>query len=177
MKKMIVFIVVVACGYVYFTWKPATQSIIEGMKFGDTLSYEGHKFHTIWGERETVSGYVRRIDRHYDASIPIITYNLVFTTKDYNDPDIVKVRYKGSGNYFWSSKIMPKGTIIFYHTIPSSRSAQFQLDKLKQGESVDFEVRVSETSEIQGDNGAYVKLMHTNHKFILVEGVKKSIIN
>jgi len=80
-------------------------------------------FNSEWGKSESIVGYLRRIDRHYDENIPIITYDLVITTEDFSNPDIVSVRNKGSGNYSWSSKTKPKGTILFYHTIPNSISS------------------------------------------------------
>ena len=76
------------------------------------------------------------------------------------------------GNYFWSSKTQPEGSILFFHTVPNSMRSQSKLDKIKEGDSVEILAKVSENSEISSDSGAFVKLMHSNHKFILVEDVR-----
>ncbi|MCF7822850.1 MAG: hypothetical protein K9N35_01615 [Candidatus Marinimicrobia bacterium] len=174
MKKILLILVLAVGLCFYFTWKPSTSAIVDKMKFGEVLSYDGIVFHTVWGNSETLEGFVRRIDRHYDSSVPVITYNLVLTTEEYNDPDIVTVRYDGGGNYHWSAPKQPKGSILFYHTIPASRRVQNKLDGIKEGQILRLEVKVSENSEIRSSSGAYVKLMHSNHKFILVEDVFSS---
>ena len=173
MRKLGIFGIVVACLYYYVTWKPSTESIVNNMEFGDHITYNGQAYHSSWTKNtESIEGYIRRIDRHYDKNIPIITYNLVITTGDYNDPDIVDVRHKGGGNYRWSSKTNPSGSIIFYHTVPINSYAQSKLDGLAEGDTVEILARISKNSEIRSDSGAFVKLMHINHKIILVEDIK-----
>ena len=172
MKKLMVFALIGVLVYLAFSWKPSTDSIVENMRFGSTPEYKGVKYHTVWSDPELIRGYIRRMDRHYDRSIPILTWNLVLATGEYRDPDIVEVDYRGGGNYFWRSQKRPKGSIIFYHTIPGNKMIQAQLDALLPDQEVELRVKVSTTSEIRGDNDAFVKLMHGNHKFILVEAVK-----
>lgn len=171
MKNLGILIVIVGGLYLYFTWVPSASSIVEKMGFGEQLTYEGEAYHSEWGESESIVGYVRRVDRHYDKLIPIITYDLVITSEDFSNPDIVEVRHKGGGNYYWSSKVKPKGSIIFYHTVPSSVLSQDKLDFLREGDTVNILARVSKNSELKNESGAFFKLMHSNHKIILVEDI------
>jgi hypothetical protein len=173
MKKLIILGVIAAGLYFVIPGEPSTESIVSEMDFDPQIMYQGESFHSDWAtDTESIKGYVRRVDRHYDENIPIVTFNLVITTGEFNDPDIVNVRYKGGGNYFWSSKTQPEGSILFFHTVPNSMRSQSKLDKIKEGDSVEILAKVSENSEISSDSGAFVKLMHSNHKFILVEDVR-----
>lgn len=173
MKKLLIIGIVIAGFYYYITWMPSTKSIVNDMEFGNQIIYRGQVFHSDWGGNlESISGYIRRIDRHYDENIPIITYDFVITTGDYNNPEIVEVRHKGGGNYSWSSKTQPKGSIVFYHTVPNSITSQNKLDLLTEGETVELIAKVSKNSEIKSDSGAFIKLLHSNHKILLVENVK-----
>ncbi len=173
MRRLVIIGIIVAGLYYYITWKPSTESIVHDMTFDGIIVYGGQAFHSDWADSSgSISGFVRRIDRHYDESIPIITYDLVLTKGDYSDPRIVKVRHKGGGNYSWLSKTKPKGSIIFYHTVPASVLSQNKLDVLSEGTEIELIGKVSRNSEIKSDSGAMIHLTHSNHKFILVEDVK-----
>ncbi len=173
MRKLVIIGMIVTGLYYYVTWKPSTESIVNDMTFDEPIMYRGKVFHSEWAKRtESISGFIRRIDRHYDENIPIITYDLVITTGDYSDPEIVKVRNNGGGNYSWTSKTKPAGTLISYHTVPASIFAQNKLDALSEGEDVELIAKVSTNSKIKSDSGAFFQLRHNNHKIILVENVK-----
>ncbi|MCU7849547.1 MAG: hypothetical protein KZQ89_16465 [Candidatus Thiodiazotropha sp. (ex Lucinoma kastoroae)] len=171
MRNLLVLIAVAFGIYTYSIWKPSTVSIASEIAFSNQLSYKGHNYKTSWVDTESIVGYIRRIDRHYDKNVPIITYDLVITTEDFNNPDIVKLRHNGGGNYYWSSKTKPKGSLVVYHTVPASITAQTELDALTEGTSVTIQAKVSTNSELRSDSGAFIKLMHSNHKLILVEGI------
>jgi hypothetical protein len=170
LRKLIVIIVIVAGSYSYLTWKPSASEIAGEMRIGDEISYRGEKYTSDWGGRtEKIEGYLRRMDRHFDKSMPIITYDLVLTSGEYNDPDIVNLRHKGGGNYYWSSKKKPEGSLLVVHTVPATRAVQDKLDRIEQGASITLSGRISQDSEIKTASGGFLKLVHSNHKFILVE--------
>ena len=174
MKRLITISIVIGIFYIYVKWKPSIASILDDTQFGDPIQYKGQVYESEWEDYpEEITGYVRRVDRHFDKYIPIITYDLVLTSGEYNDPEIVKVLHKGSGNYRWSSKTRPKGSILFYHTIPNSVRAQWKLDSIVAGETITITAKVSMNSEIKRDGSVVVGLGHGNHKFILVENVRK----
>ncbi|MCU7926077.1 MAG: hypothetical protein KZQ99_20405 [Candidatus Thiodiazotropha sp. (ex Dulcina madagascariensis)] len=173
MNKLLILIIIGAGLYYYITWNPSTESIVNEMEFGDKMIHKDRTYYSDWSkEIESISGYVRRKDRHYDENFPIITYDLALTTGDYNDPNIVEVRHQGGGNYLWLSKTKPTGTITFYHTVPSSIASQSKLDAINEGDTIEILAKVSKNNEIKNDTGAFVRLMHSNHKMILVSDVK-----
>ncbi len=172
MSKLLIIALLLGGLYYFTTRPPSTDSIVQGMGFGEQVSYKGQTYSSEWTKQaETIKGDLRRKDRHYDENIPVITYSLVVTTGDYSDPEKVKVQSRGGGNYYWSSKINPQGTIVFYHAVPDSAAAQSKIDAIREGDPVEILAKVSKNSEIKADNGAFVQLMHGNHKFILVEDI------
>ena len=173
MKKLLIIALVIYGFYQYLKWQPSTSSIVKEMSFSEQLSFNGVVYYSDWvNELESITGYVRRIDRHYDENIPIITFDLVMTSGDFSDPNLVRVKHRGGGNYFWSSDKQAKGSIIFYHTVPNSALAQSKLDSLKAGASVTILAKVSGNNEIKASNGAFFELVHSNHKIIRVEDIK-----
>lgn len=142
------------------------------MNIGEDIQFQGTTFQSDWADKSaTVEAYVRRIDRHYDENFPIITYDFVLTTGEYNDPDIVSIRHKGGGNYYWSAKRQPKGTLVAYHLIPESSYAQGRIDNIAEGDTIKMIGKISIDNKITSSTGGYLKLMHDNHKFILVDEI------
>lgn len=171
MKKAVIFLVIIVGFYFYFTWKPSATGIAENMRIGEQITLDGVDYNSEWGEPEIIEGFVRRKDRHYDEYMPIITYDLVLSTGEYSDRDLVKIQNKGGGNYYWSAPRQPTGTLVFYHTIPTTSAIQKKLDDIALDSTISLRVRVSQNSEIKGSNGNFVKLGHSNHKFLIVEDV------
>lgn len=172
MKKTLIFIAIVYGVYQYITWKPATLDIANAMEVGELIQFQGNTFQSDWSAKsDNIEAYVRRIDRHYDENIPIITYDFVLTTGEYNDPDIVTLRHKGGGNYYWSAKKQPKGTLVTYHLIPENSYAQGRIDKIAEGDTIKMIGKISQNNKITSSTGAYLQLRHDNHKFILVDEI------
>jgi hypothetical protein len=169
MKKAVVFLVVIMGFYFYFTWKPSASGIAEDMRIGEEITHNGITYNSKWGESETIEGFVRRKDRHYDEHMPIVTYDIVISTGEYSDRNLVKIQNKGGGNYYWSASRQPKGTLAVYHTVPATPAVQRKLDTIEPDETISLRAKVSQNSEIKGSNGSFVKLGHSNHKFIIVE--------
>ena len=103
--------------------------------------------------------------------MPIVTYNMILTSGEYNDPEIVSIENKGGGNYYWRAKKQPQGSIMFYHLIPSSAEIQNKLDDLEVGRAVTLRGKISENNKIVSSDDYYVQLNHSNHKYILVGDV------
>ena len=172
MRNLLLFSALVIAVYQYVNWKPSTLDIASGMDIGEDIQFQGQTFQSDWSvTTESIDAYVRRIDRHYDENFPLITYDFVLTTGEYNDPDIVSIRHKGGGNYYWSAKKQPKGTLITYHLIPESSYAQGRIDNIAEGETIKMSGKISQDSKITSSTGAFLALRHDNHKFILVDEV------
>ena len=159
---------------VYFlaTYQPSTTSIAKDIVVGHMLTYKGDRFRSEWAEESTIiSGYLRRKDRHYDKNLPIITYDIVLTSGDFNNPDIVEVKHQGGGNYIWRYQNGAKGTILVYHTIPATEEIQRDLDLMKEGDTITLTVKVSLNSKIETGDGNFFQLLHDNHKLVIVDNV------
>jgi len=175
LKKLIIVALILLGAYLYFIWKPSALDIASEMKIGEAIEYQGEKYRSDWGTNsEEIVGYLRRKDRHYDENMPIVTYDIIITTGEFSNPEIVKITNKGGGSYYWRSKRrQPDGTLIVYHTVPATPIVQNKLDEIDEGESVTLVGKISENSEIKSDSDYFVRLGHDNHKFILVEDVIK----
>ena len=170
MKNLVIIALLVLGLYIYLAWKPSTSDIANEIQVGETIVYQGKEYLSDWGvSSENIKGYIRRKDRHFDKNMPIVTFDLILTSGEFNDPDVVKIRNKGDGNYFLSADKKPEGTIIVYHAVPFNLDAQKKLDEIEQGETVTLVGKISQNSEIRSNSGSFVKLMHDNHKYILVE--------
>lgn len=176
MKQWIAILLIVllaVAAKVYFSWKPDAVNIAREMKHSDNgeITHQGKKYTTDWGSTEKVEGFLRIKERHYDENMPIVTYDLVITSGEYSDPEVVEIESTGGGNFYWRSEIQPKGELVSYHTIPASAEVQKKLDETAEGSTISLTGRISQNSHIQGDDGSFNKLMHNNHKFILIEDV------
>ncbi|MFH1503823.1 MAG: hypothetical protein ABIH08_00300 [Candidatus Omnitrophota bacterium] len=172
MKKVIIILLIITGIHLYFSWKPSASGIAEKMKVGAVITYQDKEYKSDWSLNfEEIKGYLRQKDRHYEKSMPIVTYDLIITSGEYNGPEIVKISNEGNGNYYWSAKKQPKGTLTVYHTVPYSVKAQNKLDQIDVGSNITLVGRISKNSEIESGPDNYAKLMHNNHKFILVKDV------
>lgn len=172
MKQLIIVILIIGGLYLYLDWKPSGSRIAADMDVGEVIIYQGKVYTSDWAmDSEEIEGFLRRKDRHYDKNMPVITYDLILTTGEFSDPEIVKLRNKGGGNYYWRAKKQPEGTLVVYHSVPSSPEAQNGLDRMEQGKHIVLVGSISQNNEIRSNSGEFVKLMHGNHKFILLEKI------
>jgi len=176
MRNFLIFSALVYGLYQYAVWKPAALDISSDIEIGEEIQFQGKAFKSDWAEQaDSIEAYVRRIDRHYDENFPIITYDFVMTTGEFNDPDIVSIRHKGGGNYYWSAKKQPEGTLVAYHLIPESSYAQGRIDKIEEGDTIKMNGKISKDSKITSSTGGFLQLVHDNHKFILVDDVSQAL--
>jgi len=171
-KKLLIIILVIAAINWLLNYEPSTQTIVENMTVDENITFKGIQFDSDWDDDVTeITNYLRQKDRHYDKNMPIVTYNLILTSGEYNDPEIVSIENKGGGNYYWRANKQPQGSIMFYHLIPSSMEIQDKLDKLEVGTIITLRGKVSENNKIVSSDDYYVQLNHSNHKYILVGDV------
>ncbi len=173
--KKVIFILIATGLYFFFAWQPSTLDIARQISIDNDISYKDETFYSEWSERpDSIEAYVRRIDRHYDDNFPIITYDFVLTTGDYNDPNIVSIKHKGDGNYYysWGSDKKLNGSIIFYHLIPDGGYIQEEINNINVGDTIKLTGKISTSDKITNNSGAYIKLMHKNHKFLLVNDLE-----
>jgi hypothetical protein len=175
MKKLIIIIVVIGAINWLFNYEPSTKTIVENMTVDENITFKDIQFDSDWDDDVIeITNHVRQKDRHYDERMPIVTYNLILTSGEYNDSDIVSIQNLGGGNYYWRAQKQPEGSIMFYHLIPSSPEIQNKLDEIEVGRLVTLRGKISENNKIvSSDGGYFVQINHDNHKYILVADVEQ----
>jgi hypothetical protein len=154
--------------------KPSAVGIAREMEYDrGIVTYCETEYYSDWGAPVEVAGHLRVKDRHWDDTMPIVTYDLIVTWGEFSDPDIVRIRSGGGGNYFWRADKRPDGDLTVYHTVPGSVDAQVALDDAETGAEIRITGRISSNNRIEGDDGSLVGVRHSNHKFILVEDVSQ----
>ncbi|MBL1319741.1 MAG: hypothetical protein COA63_001590 [Methylophaga sp.] len=172
MKNLLIIVLVLGAINWIFTYKSSTATIVNNMTVDENITFKGVEFKSDWDDDVTeITNYLRQKDRHYDKGMPIVTYNLILTSGEYNDPEIVSIENKGGGNYYWRANKQPQGSIMFYHLIPSSAEIQTKLDELEVGKLVTLRGKISENNKIVSSDNYYVSLNHGNHKYILIADV------
>ncbi len=155
----------------WWSWKPSSTGIAEKMAVDaeGKVTFEERIYSTEWGETEEIRGHLRIKERHYDENMPILTWTFLVTTGEYTDPAIVSLSTDGHGNFQWRADRQPKGSLIGYHLVPASPAAEKSLRAIDEGNEIFLEGKLSKTSRLESDRGAFVQLTHSNHKFVLLE--------
>jgi len=138
----------------------------------EEIQYEGGNYFSEFGSVEEIAGDLRLKKRNYNKDIPIVTMDFIITDGDFSNPDIVSISSRGNGNYYWKSKQQPTGSLVVYHLIPANSSVQSQIDMAKNGNYVEITGQLSKNNEIKNETGYFIRLMHSNHKFILANDVR-----
>lgn len=173
MKKLAIMVIIGVAIYAYVQWEPSAVSIAQNMQVSEKIVFENDTYTTDWKKAARIDGHLRRSDRESYDYAPIITYHLVITTDDYNDPDLVKISNKGHGKYtyLYRNDIPLKGGLTVYHVIPASATVQRSLEELKSGKPIRLVAQVSKSSTLKKNGQAVFRVNGQNHKVILVEQV------
>lgn len=161
-----------------FTRPPSAGGIARGMEIdleSNQISYKGDDFTAEWGNPQTRSGVVRHVVRAHNRRIPIVLYHLVLTTGDFSDPEIVTIDHNGGGNYLWRARTQPEGSLIVLHLVPESELAFRTMRSIEIGDRIEVAGRDELRGSIERRDGAYLRLGHDNHKFVLVRRVSEDM--
>ncbi|BCE02674.1 hypothetical protein [Marinicellulosiphila megalodicopiae] len=172
-SKKIIILVLLGAGIWYWLQLPAAEKFTASMNFEGVVEFDGVQYVTDWSSQsEQISGFLRRKDRHNSSNFPIITFDWVVTTKDYNDSSLVSVRHQGDGNYAYSYKTKVEGSIVFYHLITADENVQKQLVEIKEGRNFVMTARISQSNKLENlATGVSLDIAHSNHKIVLVESL------
>ncbi len=165
-------------GLVLYCRGPSASSIV-----GDTLisveegwlDYKDTRLDADWGPLETRVGNARLFERAKYKSAPYFTHHVVLTTGQFSDSEFVSIRHNGGGNFIWSAPKKPEGSIIVLHMIPLDTDVLDQLEAIDDGDLVEIVGRDEVDSKIAGDDGSWIQLNHSNHKYLLVEQVGPAV--
>jgi hypothetical protein len=167
-------VIILVGGIFLMTRPPSGEKIAREMSVDveeGTISYAGVTYTAKWGRSESRQGDVRHVIRAYDKIVPVVIFHIVLTTGEFSDPDVVALDHNGGGNYIWRSKKKPEGTLIVLHLVPESDIVFRALRGLDDGDTVEIVGRDETRGSIEADSGAFLRLRHSNHKFVLVSKV------
>lgn len=104
----------------------------------------------------TFTGQIRHISMDHILQFPIISFDILVTSGDYSNPDIVSTSV--SNHHFWwrSTTSDIHGTINLLHTIPMNQQMEDELMKLKVGDTVVIRGWDVQKIEAYRANGSYV---------------------
>ena len=175
MNRIWVLVIVVVSIAAYFYFKaPSADSIAREMIVDmDKIEYKGIIYSATWGNKTSHAGDIRYIGRAYDKYAPFITNDAIVTTGEFSDPSIVEIPPLRHGSTYWRAEKQPKGTLIVLHFIPANPAVYFNLKKIKKEQRVEFIGREEVDSKIEGSDGGFIALGHTNHKFFLLGDVRQ----
>lgn len=167
-------VLVVAAAFLYLRGPSASQIVSNTVIATErgTIQYKTATYEAEWGPEVTHSGDVRLIDRAKYKSAPFFTHHAVLTTGEYSDPAIVKLGDSGGGNFYWTAKKQPEGTLLALHFVPRDPIVLRALKRIDEGDSIAFVGREEIDSNINGSNGSYIRLQHNNHRYLLLEEVR-----
>lgn len=85
----------------------------------------------------TYSGLVRHANPNNEKLVPMMTHDILITTGDYADPQIVNVQVVNH-HFSWQSQITayPKGKINLIHAVPANKELFDLLRQMKKGDNV-----------------------------------------
>ena len=82
-------------------------------------------------------GYVRHVSINRINKFPFLTHDILVTTGDYADPDLVYTNVTNH-HFYWQSlnENYPQGTINLLHVVPENEDIYQQLLKIRNGDTV-----------------------------------------
>jgi len=155
---------------------PSVEGIAREMQVdrrAGEIKYRDTVFTAQWGEELKHTGDIRYFGRAYYEGVPVFTHDAVVTTGEFSDPDIVEVTPIKDGSMYWQANKQPEGTLVVLHFIPENFTAFEDLQLIREGERIEFTGREETDSSVESSTGTYVKLLHTNHKYLLVSKVRR----
>ena len=175
MKKVLIVAVVAALVWYVFLRTPPAQSITQATAIDQgagTIQFDDTTYEATWADATKYSGDLRYMGRAYSEYAPFITHDAVVTTGEFSDPEIVTIGPMRKGNTWWKAPRQPSGTLVVLHFIPADLGVLDRLNGLGEGDSATFTGHVEADGHITASDGGFLKLMHDNHKIMLVTAVE-----
>lgn len=175
MKQLVFVAVLVAIAWFLFFKVPSSRSIAAATRVdieAGVVEYDQVIYDARWDEPATYSGDIRYIGRAYTKYAPFITHDAVITTGEFSDPKIVEIAPIKNGNTYWRANKRPQGTLVVLHFVPGNVEIHDALADLTAGNTVTIKGKLEDDDTITRPDGGFLKLMHDNHKIILVTAVE-----
>jgi hypothetical protein len=159
---------------IFHLWKPSAKQILKNTSIdiqNNTIHYESISYEASWSDLIEYKGDARVVHRAYHKNCPFITHEIILTTGEFSDVDIVDIAPIRNGSTRWTAKKKPTGTFLVFHCIPQNLQILDIIENLEEGVSVTVKGRTEKYNQITADNNTYVRLNHVNHKFFLVNEI------
>lgn len=173
--SILVAIVVIILAYFLYTAPPDADDIILETNISiseNTIDYQETTYRVEFSERKTLAGDVRYIGRAWLKYTPFVTTDLILTTGEFSDPEIVKIAKVRNSHTSWRADKRPTGTLTFLHIIPRDPAVLDLLSTITEGQEVAIIGRLAEKGAITSPEGQVLRVNNTNHKIILVSDVQ-----
>ena len=118
-----------------------------------------------WPWDSSFEGSVRHVSRWNDASMPFMSHDILVTSGDFADPEIVKTSVRNHHYFYTFSGHRPKGEIRLLHIFPASSEVLDDLLAIENGEQVRIdgrEIFLINVYDAQGNRVAYFTDMGCN---------------
>ncbi len=169
--RRVVLLLAVAAAFLYLRWPSAGRVVANTIVAAENgyIQYKAVRYEAAWDPEVTHAGDVRLIERAKYKSAPFFTHHAIVTTGDYSDPGLVKIGDSGGGNFYWTAKQRPEGTLVVLHLVPRSRPVLKELERVGVGDSVELVGREEVDGGVEGSDGSYLRLTHDNHRYLLLD--------
>ena len=134
------------------------------------IELDGVTYTAQFGEPVSHAGNVRVIYTVAHEIAPVITHEIVLTTGDYSDPEIVDVISHGPGRVRMESRTQPEGTFTMVHVIPGNAAVVAALDGLEEGSAAVIEGRPI-VGRMTSSAGGSIGLNGQGHAMLLADAV------
>ena len=169
------FLILASVSIYYYSLPPSPKSIVLNSTI-DTdngfVKYNDVVYLATWGEQTAYSGDIRHIGRAYYDRMPIFTHDVILTTGEFSDPELVRIDPVKNGQTRWRAREKPRGTLTMLHPITENSEILAQLESIHLWDQVDFGGREEEDNFIEGSDSSRFKVIRShNHVMFLLTGV------
>ena len=111
------------------------------------------------------AGVVRHINHWHDASVPFMSHDILITTDDFANPDLVRTWVFQHKYLYRYDDGHPKGKINLLHIFPATKEIYAQLQQIDKWDTVSIsgrEILIINLYDAEGKNTGYFKDMGCN---------------
>lgn len=131
------------------------------------------QYSATWGDRIVYSGDVRHISEANFDQLPMVTHDVLLTTGQFSDPEIVKVDPVRDGHTRWRARGKPDGTLMMLHLIPENEAVFQKLKRIDRWDGLEFSGREEDDHSIEGSDGSHFRVNRSlNHLIFLLSDVR-----
>lgn len=150
---------------------PSLESIRKQLSFdpeGRFIQCGDLRLDTQWGDETSFTGLVRDVEQAYYEGVPAISHNVLVTSGDFSDPEIVDFSRFRNGALSWRAQVQPEGSVHVLHLIADDPATFEQLQDLDIGDQVTISGREERDGKIENSNGGWQGFGRTHGHVLLL---------